>query len=250
MGQLTPIGETIGDWRTEENVQLDCKIHGAYTGWRFYINNRLIHASKCPQCEPEYYKQQTEQPKTPEKWGMGISNEHQNCTFANFGTTTTEQKQALNCCINFVEKEFPQKLILLGRTGTGKTHLATAMLKANKHGKIISFNELIREIKSGENYHKTAQYMIFDYSNTPFLAIDELGGKNITPTDREILFEIVDKRHSCNMQTVYISNLDAKQFKNWCDDDRITDRLFQHSIFVKLEWQSYRKKTVEGKENV
>lgn len=116
-------------------------------------------------------------------------------------------------------------LVLVGPTGTGKTHLAAAIvharLEALEPATIISFPRLLSFLKRGfnndardfdERFDKVLQY--------PLLCLDDIGAENETGWAAEKLFEIVDYRHNADLPTVVTTNVPLSLL-----DDRVASRI-------------------------
>lgn len=101
----------------------------------------------CPACAAEYTKQQNEQYdrevnrrafKAHMSTGM-LPERHQNSGFANYKCELPYQTVAFNKCVEYADrimKDQVTNLVMVGKTGTGKTHLACATARTLlKNGK-------------------------------------------------------------------------------------------------------------------
>ena len=118
-------------------------------------------------------------------------------------------------------------LIFLGRTGTGKTGLATAFLlnaiNNGYRGKFLLFSELIGELW-GAQADNTHNRIIAKYSTIPCLVVDEFGYINITAPQASLFFSLMNKRckKTC---TIITSNIGFDDWKKYLKDDQISAAL-------------------------
>ncbi|MGE1156987.1 ATP-binding protein [Pseudomonas kitaguniensis] len=177
-------------------------------------------------------------------------------TFSAYISDTPAQQKALNTCIRYVA-EFKQIaaagrcLLLLGKPGTGKTHLAVAI--ANEIMSTSSATAVYRTVGSvlqaiRATYDRTSEQsesQILSSLITPSLLIlDEIGVSKEKPSDFELttLFAIINGRYEELRPTVIVSNLDAKALAT-AIGERCADRLREGGVIViPFEWESQRGK--------
>lgn len=136
-------------------------------------------------------------------------------------------------------------LFFYGAAGTGKTHLACAIARAQaEKGEIVEFfkvSPLMREFRRRLDPDDEEAFVL-KLTMTPVLVIDDLGVGKATEYVIEKLHEVIDGRLN-NRQNglVLTSNLSlngiAETFK-----DRIADRLNGMCELVKFEGSSHRRK--------
>ena len=115
-------------------------------------------------------------------------------------------------------------LFLWGASGTGKTHLATAIIREHD-GMVIKPQRIYRDcrgIKDGEE----EQAAIDSFVNIPFLVIDDLGVDKKTDFSFSTLYEVIDGRDMSEMKGLIVtSNLSLSALAERLGDDRISSRL-------------------------
>ncbi|MNJ36576.1 DNA replication protein DnaC [compost metagenome] len=122
-------------------------------------------------------------------------------------------------------------LILSGTVGTGKTHLATAILRKvveemGYTGKYWTVNGLLQVIRS--SYEKDSDYTEYEVMqsviNAELLVLDEVGATKQSEFELATLFNIINSRYERQIPTIVISNLGPKQI---CEalGERCFDRL-------------------------
>lgn len=118
-----------------------------------------------------------------------------------------------------------ENLFLWGASGTGKTHLATALARQYPGACVVKPQFIYREcrgIKGGADEQKA----IDRFSDIPYLVIDDLGVDKKTDFSFSVLYEIIDARWM-NKKTglIITSNLSLGQLAERICDDRVVSRL-------------------------
>lgn len=152
-------------------------------------------------------------------------------------------------------------LFLTGKAGTGKTHVAVALLSewyarqlvANKEGHVSSPKgaprfiraiDLLYEIKQSwcerEDWRTDSELDIINrYSMCPLLLIDDLGAEKSSEWSRSVFYNIIDKRHIEERQTIITSNMTLQQIGEQLDD-RIASRIIGTSLPISMGEADYR----------
>lgn len=175
-------------------------------------------------------------------------------TFDNYQADTPEQAAALQVCRNYARNiaavlENGSSLTLYGRNGTGKTHLACAIihrLYEIGYDGIYTTHEALRAHLRA-SYDQAAEQREADalkaFLAPSVLVLDELEKAKGNPdTIRKDLHRLIDDRYSNLKPTVVISRLNVPALKLYLGPDlwdRLTGR--DHlSCLVKMDWESYR----------
>lgn len=100
-------------------------------------------------------------------------------------------------------------LVLAGNRGTGKSHLAVAiMLEVMRRGEAAMFRcvpEMLDELRSGnedDTYHAKMKRL----KEVPCLVLDDLGKERNTDAGTEYLYQILDFRYRNEKQTIVTTN--------------------------------------------
>lgn len=148
-----------------------------------------------------------------------------------------------------------RNVILLGKSGTGKTHLATALgVCACRQGVSTRFvtgcglaNELIEA--AGE---KTLSRVIQRYARYGLLVVDELGYVPFSKESCELLFQVFAERHERG-SVIITTNLGFADWTKVFGDPTLTaallDRVTHKAHIINCCWDSYRlRETLRSKE--
>ena len=157
-------------------------------------------------------------------------------TFWDYSPSSAGQRSNLEKCQAYAENfdthyADGRCLILSGTVGTGKTHLAIAILKdaAEKQGyagKYWTVNGLLQVIRS--SYEKDSGFsesdVISSVTDTHLLVLDEVGATKQSEFEMATLFNIINSRYEWRLPTIIISNLGPKQIGE-AIGERCFDRL-------------------------
>ena len=101
-------------------------------------------------------------------------------------------------------------LILAGKPGTGKTHLAAAIaLRAMEQGRQAIFrlvSAMLDEIQAAIRDNGDYDGLMRQFKCVPCLVLDDLGHENMTPARASYLHQIIDYRYCENLQTIVTTN--------------------------------------------
>jgi DNA replication protein DnaC len=141
-----------------------------------------------------------------------------------------------------------ENLLLLGNSGTGKTHIALALgLAACQRGHRVRFTTaaaLVSELIEArdEKHLQRFQKLLAGYE---LLIIDELGYVPLSKTGAELLFETFSQRYE-RASTLVTSNLPFQEWTEVFGSERLTgallDRLTHHVNILEMNGDSYRLK--------
>jgi len=156
-----------------------------------------------------------------------------------------KQIQDLMGC-RFIDQQ--QNIILMGKPGTGKTHLANAFgLQALQQGHSVLFthvHSLLDKLVQArlEGNHRRVMTQV---CNVDLLILDELGFRKMPPQGLDDFFELIRARYE-SKSTIFTSN---RNFEHWGDifGDKILagaiiDRIVHHANIIRINGESYRVK--------
>jgi len=138
--------------------------------------------------------------------------------------------------------------ILIGNSGTGKTHLAIAVgILACELNYRVSFRTaagLINEMVEARNENKLSLYLR-QFKKIDLLILDELGYVTFDLAGAELLFQLLATRYE-TMSTIITSNLGFSDWVKVFHDRALTaailDRITHHALILNMNGQSFRRR--------
>jgi DNA replication protein DnaC len=141
-----------------------------------------------------------------------------------------------------------RNVIFLGSSGTGKTHMATALgleaCKNNFRTRFITCYGLVNELIEARE-ERELQRLLQRYSRYDLLILDELGYIPFSREGAELLFQVLAERHEKGsvMITTNLGFADWTQvFGEQAMTAALLDRLTHKARIINCIWQSYRLK--------
>jgi DNA replication protein DnaC len=142
-------------------------------------------------------------------------------------------------------------IMFVGNNGTGKSHIAQSLaLKACMQGYrtyYTTLSELIGDLNAGV-FENTLERRIRKYINPELLVIDEMGHDRLelqVTKEAHLLFKVIDQRYKDNKSLIFTSNVEEEDWPEFLGDpistSAILDRIFHHSVIVKIYGPSYRQ---------
>jgi DNA replication protein DnaC len=237
-----------------------CDKHGEYEAkpWTG-VSGRTLY-TMCPGCEfDRKEKIEREKIETEKRRYLytlasaGISKRFISATFDGYKPVSDKSAKALRAVRSYHDqfqkiKESGTSLILCGRPGTGKTHLANAMaISMINQGVSVAYTtsfKVMARIKATYNKFdakETETGVIEDLTTRDLLIIDEIGVQFGSEAEKVLFYQIINGRYDNVLPTVLISNLTAKELAAFIGE-RCYDRLKEGAgAVLSFDWESYRK---------
>lgn len=245
-------------------VKTNCPLHGEYLANQVWLSGQIKEVSECPECfklkqaqkaiEEEKAMQEKAQKSRMERIKeTRMPLEYQTKDFSTFIQETDSQKAAFKLARRFVKgwekaKAGGYGLLFLGSCGTGKTHLACAIMiellkeyafsypRYYKASEIFSSVRSTYQAGSTTNEEETLKF----FSSIQLLVIDEVGVQKGSEAEKRILFSILDNRVTSNKPTILMSNLGPKALAELLGD-RLYDRVRSKCVPMLFAGPSMRK---------
>jgi DNA replication protein DnaC len=157
----------------------------------------------------------------------------------------------LSSC-EYVKK--PRNVIFMGKSGTGKTHLATGLgMEACRHGirtRFITGCGLANELIEARD-EKLLGRAVKRYAGYGLLIIDELGYVPFSKEGAQLIFQILAERHE-RKPVMITTNMGFGDWTQIFGDPSMTaallDRITHKAHVINCSWESYRlKQTLKSK---
>ncbi len=152
--------------------------------------------------------------------------------------------------LQFIERN--ESILFTSTTnGVGKSHITRSIaLLACQKGYTTYYttcSDLINDLNAGV-YEKTLEKRIKKYINPELLVIDEMGHDRLelqVVKEAHLLFKVIDKRYNDNKSLIFTTNVEEVDWAEFLGDPitstAILDRIFHHSVIVRINGPSYRQ---------
>ncbi|MEQ7215468.1 ATP-binding protein [Enterococcus asini] len=169
------------------------------------------------------------------------------CNFGNFKIVDQETKIAVNIAVSFTRAILngnPKHLILTGKTGSGKSHIAMAIVRSymkesdySKRCLFINYRELLEMMKNAflddEARRRIHINLMREIKRAELVVIDDIGAElggvtagQSTTYNNDTLYSITEARQ--NKATIFTTNLTSEELQK-SYGKRIISRMSKHS---------------------
>jgi DNA replication protein DnaC len=148
----------------------------------------------------------------------------------------------------FIERA--ENIVLLGPSGVGKSHLATAFAyRATRAGiktRFVSAADLMVQLSAARSQGRVREHFNRVVLGPRLLVVDEIGYLPFGREEANLFFNVVAKRYE-RSSMILTSNLPFAQWANTFAEDQtlvaaMLDRLLHHAHIVQITGESYRLK--------
>ena len=181
----------------------------------------------------------------------GLSKRMRNYTLGNFKLEAADAARARIKVDEYLEsweenREAGNGLYFCGGVGTGKTHLAVAVMnelirKKRVPSLFVTVPELLDNLR--EVYNKPGRNLdewMDAVQNADLLILDDLGSERVTEWVRERIFVIVNHRYRESLPTIFTSNIGPKDLAQQLGE-RTASRIIAMCDWIALEGEDYRE---------
>lgn len=234
-----------------------CEKHGPYVS-RLYGTRTWMDCQVC--LEEGWAKKSTaldasRREESMARWreilgDAGIPSAYEHCTISGWQAIHPTSNKVMQQLEDYSENlgrtiAEGKNLVLIGWTGTGKTHaLAALTMQAIREGKSAIFvgaSKVFRAVKDswGRSTQQNSSDVFKALAAVDLLCIDEI--QEMDATERKIVFEVINDRYERGKPVCVSSNLGKPAFAKFVGDrtlDRLVDR---DSTVCIMEWPSYRR---------
>lgn len=259
MGLSEPLKDILTD-----TYAGNCREHGDFVGNRTSFGSRTWE-SGCPQCAKaaqeardakdradieERLKASRLAKLAERRRRSGIPPRFEDKTFEAFSTDTpgrAKAKATMQALVAEIQSGKPgRNVIMSGKPGTGKSHLACAVVHELYEAKTVRrlvLAELIRNIR--DTWRRDAEMsetevLEFYGREVDLLIIEEVGTTAGSDDEKARVFAVLNARYENCLPTVIVSNL-GKDALTADLGERVVDRLREGGgVFVPFDWESMR----------
>lgn len=169
------------------------------------------------------------------------------CDFDNYESETDEQQRVLRRCETYAAdfakfRDAGACLLLCGRPGTGKNHLATAICR-----RLLADGYSVLRIKASQYLDAywskgfdERESWLHGMASVDLLMIDEIGRSSNAKSAQDAFFRLLDARYEAQLPNLLATNLNREELIEVLGDATY-DRLTQGgSIRLTFDWPSWR----------
>lgn len=239
---------------------LECSAHGEYLSQLFGSSFWL----GCPKCdETERAKREADERAREaarksrfalsRRIATGIPERFWEATIENYAVDETidGQRRAKDFATTFAESfkaagHHGRCALFLGSLGTGKTHLACAILRrlhdSGRKVRYATVQSLIQRLKAtfGSSASESEIDVLAVHIAPDLLVLDEVGVQSGTEFERNTIYSVINGRYEQGKSTIIVSNLNGRELTPILGE-RVMDRLREGGgKLIPFAWGSMR----------
>lgn len=161
---------------------------------------------------------------------------YRNFNFSSYKPKTESQKEALKIAQAFDPSN--DNLMLVGPTGSGKSHLAVSIATSSMPRLLSSqrwrVTELLRVLRMSKDAHEEWS-RVSSLCNCPLLILEDFGAHKETDWGTSLLWEILDRRLEAGINGLIVTSNLGRTKLSEIMGDRIPSRLSQICRVVKID---------------
>jgi DNA replication protein DnaC len=168
-----------------------------------------------------------------------------------FTFATGAPKKAIHSLADLAFIQRSENIILLGPSGTGKTHLAIALgylaTQRNLKVRFMTAADLILQMETARRQDRYKEVMRRSVMGPSLLIIDEIGYLPFSGDQANVFFQVIAKRYEAGGSVILTSNLSFGAWEqtfggNGALTSAMLDRLLHRSHVIQIRGDSYRLK--------
>lgn len=244
-----------------------CQKHGDYAYTAYRVGNNIV-GQVCPEClkegqiraeqtlqEGEVRSRETE--RTARLKGAGVPPLFMKARFDNYKPGDAAAEKNVRVISSYakafdvvLDMPLTKGMIFAGLQGTGKTHLACALIDQllvdGYSAMYASTPTLLFQLRDASigKYETSLSSLIAKHTSPHLLVLDEYGVNTKQDKDYQLLYSLVDGRYQRNLPTVLVTNVPHEDLERELDE-RFRERIRgANGPVLGFKWQSFR---VHGK---
>lgn len=240
------------DKKLVKKVMKTCEKHGSYEALQWEILGGVTITSPCPICRDELLKEEEHEKQKKAIFQhrldlsmAGIGERYTEASFDNFIVSCDEEGEAMAQCREYADR-FSRKqspnLIMYGNTGTGKTHLASAiaavLLKKNFSVKYLPILKLFSQYQDIAGYggEGSREEFFLRLAAPDLLIVDEFGIVSLRDSERIVLHRVIDERYERKAPIAIIGNISLPKLKEEVGE-RALRRALGEALVIPCTWK-------------
>ena len=181
----------------------------------------------------------------------GLSPKEKEQTFATYEHVAAGAEGIVAKAMAILAAKNHRNLVLAGKAGTGKTHLAVAIaieaMKSGQQAIVKSVPDLMDELISANRNNTDPFGVMMKYKSVPCLVLDDLGKQTNTEAVWKYLYQIVNYRYQYGLQTIVTTNAYNMEglVRKWNEDkvEPVMSRILENGDWVTISTaENYRVK--------
>lgn len=231
-----------------------CTKHGDYLNRPQISTRTTTHEQKCPRCAVSTLKASQSQMETPTSKGAlqafvsKLPPKFKDASLENFTAPTNDHAFLLKVANRFVnsfsKEQPPGGMVIMGPTGTGKTHYSIALgreitsMGLTPHYTTVA--DMIKEVRASWGETGGESIVLSKLVHYDLMIIDEIGVQTGSPNEKQIICEVVDGRYKLMKPTILISNLAIDEVSKYVSE-RSVSRVLDKGMKLPFKVPSFRK---------
>lgn len=243
--------EVILDKKIVRKKTKTCDTHGPYEATEWELPGGVVICSPCPVCSELLLKEEQleKDKKAAFQHGLnlslaGIGKRYIEASFSNFIVSRPEEGEAMGQCREYAEKFSRKKspnLVMYGDTGTGKTHLASAISAELLHKgftvKYLPILKLFSQYQDIRGYSGeiSREEFFLNLAAPDLLVIDEFGIVSLQDSERNVLHRVIDDRYCNKAPIAIIGNISLSILEKEVGE-RAFRRVLGEALVIECAW--------------
>lgn len=237
-----------------------CEDHGEYEAVLIHLGGTCW--TGCPQCSTQAIEAHEAARKSHQADDLrrlrgeamfeasGIPPRLTEATLKSYQSETDEQRAAHKLVCDYCRAlpthlETGDGLVMMGNMGTGKSHLAVALIRYATlslavPARYITAPALFSRIRASYNSRTENEADILaELVEAPLLVLDEIGVGKGSDNELNVTYSLLGQRYDECRPTIIVTNLIGDELRAWLGE-RVVDRLRDTNPVVLFNWESYR----------